>query len=83
MDIGAFPDVVQEETENEGGSSRDQGQHQQLQTLPQEYQIDRDRPRRTNVRPPSRFSDYEMMFYALHVAEQIELAEPSYYTERL
>lgn len=33
------------------------------------------------MKPPSRFKDYEMVFYALHIAEQIELTQPSSYTE--
>lgn len=33
------------------------------------------------MKRPTRFSDYEMMFYALHIAEQIELVELSSYAE--
>ena len=56
---------------------------QDQQPSSQEYQIGRDRPRRTNLRPLARFSDYEMMFYALHIAKQIELSELGSYTEAI
>ena len=72
----------QEPAESVDAGLRENDETQQHQHPPQDYQIGRDRPRRTNVKPPSRFNDYEMMFYALHVAEQIELAEPSSYTEK-
>ena len=45
------------------------------------YQLARDKVRRQNVRPPARYKDTEMLFFALHVAEQIELAEPQSYAE--
>lgn len=35
------------------------------------YQLARDRVRRTSTRLPGRFSDSEMIFYALTVAEQL------------
>lgn len=42
----------------------------------------RDRVRRTS-RPPARYSDSEMIFYALTIAEQLELEEPLTYKEAM
>lgn len=47
-----------------------------------DYQLVRDKTRRTNVRPPARYRDSEMLFYALHVAEQIEFSEPNSYAKQ-
>ena len=42
--------------------------------------IARDKPKR-NIKLPSRYSDYDMLYYALTVAEEIEYHEPSSYKE--
>ena len=81
-----FPDdgksASDEDDEIQGDQIGTDGTQQHHQSpSPQEYQIARDRPRRANVKVPARFNDYEMLYYALHVAEEIELAEPSSYAE--
>lgn len=43
------------------------------------YQLARDRVRRTNVRPPARYVDSEMLYFALCVAEQVVFSEPETY----
>ena len=55
----------------------DVDQHDELAN----YQLARDRKRRTNIKPPSKFNDCEMLFYALSIAEQLEHSEPSTYAE--
>ena len=43
------------------------------------YQLARDRVRRTNIRPPARYVDSEILFFALCVAEQVVFSEPESY----
>ena len=43
------------------------------------YQLARDRVRRTNIRPPSRLVDSEMLYFALCVAEEVAFSEPDTY----
>lgn len=45
------------------------------------YLLARDRVRRTGTRLPARYADSEMLFFALHVAEQLEHSEPATYSE--
>ncbi|WZZ11285.1 hypothetical protein YC2023_097206 [Brassica napus] len=47
------------------------------------YVLARDRSRRKNVRPPSRFDDANLVAYALSVAEEIEIEEPKTYAEAM
>lgn len=52
-------------------------------STPQSYRLARDRPRRQNVQPPARFSDYHMLSYVLHIAEELEFSEPVSYEEAM
>ena len=65
IDTETCPIESQEPAESVDAGLREHVETQQHQHPPQDYQIGRDRPRRTNVKAPSRFSDYEMMFYVL------------------
>lgn len=47
------------------------------------YQLARDRVRRTDIRPPARYVDSEMIYFALCVAEEIEFSEPGSYKEAM
>lgn len=58
-------------------------QPQQTQPDLAKYQLARDRQRRTNTRVPARFIDSEMLFFALHIAEQLQLDEPASYAETI
>lgn len=44
--------------------------------------IARDKPRR-NIKLPSRFNDFDMMHYALSIAEEMEFHKPSTYNEAI
>lgn len=47
------------------------------------YVLDRDRERRQNIRPPSRFDDANLVAYALNSAEELEIEEPKTYAEAM
>jgi len=47
------------------------------------YVLARDRERRQNVRPPSRYEDGNFVAYALNVIEDLEVQEPKSYTEAM
>lgn len=46
-----------------------------------EYVLARNRNRRKNIRPPSRFDDANLVAYALNAAEELEIEEPKMYAE--
>lgn len=48
------------------------------------YVLARDRNRRQNIRPPSRFDDANLVAYALNAAEELEeIKEPKTYAEAM
>ena len=72
------------ETVNESSSSSVDGinqPHTEVEDL-QNYKLARDRVRRV-PKPSSKFSYYEMVFYALMAAEEVELEEPLTYTKAM
>ena len=55
------------------------------QSLPNDladYQLARDRVRRS-VKPPTRYIDEDMLYFALCIAEQVEFQEPASYREAM
>ena len=75
---------AQDYTMNEGeeASSQQSQQHDHNEDGQREYVLARDRGRREPKRP-AKFSDYEMSFFALCVAEVLECSEPSTYAEAM
>ena len=74
---------VQQETEDTDVPHSPQQPPPQQQSSPTaqgSWKLARDRAKR-NVRPSSRYSDAEYLFYCLMVAEEIEYSEPSSYEE--
>ena len=71
----------EDENDTQSGSQTvdDDSQLSDSQADPQEdlrnYQLARDRVRRTNMRPPARYVDSEMLYFALCVAEQVVFSE--------
>lgn len=47
------------------------------------YVLARDRKRRRNVRPPSKYEDINFVVYALNTAEDLEVDEPKSYAEAI
>lgn len=81
-----FPTEADNVPDQEHGS--DEGDHSEEEETPatggdlSNYQLARDRVRRV-TRPPFRFGQAYMIFYALNVAEEIEYFEPATYSEAM
>ena len=63
-DGGVQSEVTDQQPDTEGQAGGPEAQQSDLRN----YQLARDRTRRENVRPPARYRDNEMLFYALHIA---------------
>lgn len=71
---------------NEDGNDQQEESQEAEQSLPNDladYQLARDRVRRTGVKPPSRLIDEDLLYFALCIAEQVELQEPASYREAM
>lgn len=78
-------DIELDTAGSEGSVSSDEedkSSEQRNQSL-DEYVLARDRARRKNVKPPSRFEDANLVAYALLVAEELEVEEPKTYKEAM
>lgn len=54
----------------------------QTDIINRSYKLARDREKR-QIRPPKRYAEADMVFYALSIAEQVEHAEPTSYKEAM
>ncbi|KAL1536502.1 hypothetical protein AAHA92_29144 [Salvia divinorum] len=64
---------------DEDGNDRQTNTQVDAQADLRNYQLARDRVRRTNIRPPAKYVDSEMLYFALCVAEQVVFSEPETY----
>ena len=64
---------------DEGGSDTQTNTQTDTQPDLRNYQLVRDRVRRTNIRPPAKYMDLEMLYFALCVAKQVAFSEPDSY----
>lgn len=70
------------DTDSESSQDEENESGQNVQSL-DEYVLARDRVRRKNVKPPSRFDDTNLLAYALIVADELEIEEPKSYKEAM
>ena len=85
VELELVPEMIVEHVEVDESADMSIGDQEapvseQLDDL-SDYLLARDRVRRTNTRRPARYSDCEMLFFALNVAEQLQHSEPVTYSE--
>lgn len=75
MDPGGSAPDIDENIEPEDSVQLESEASEELHEPVDTYLLARDRTRR-NIRPPTKFSDSDFVYYALCVAEELELNEP-------
>lgn len=81
VDTSSFKVEFERDSTVEGQETEIEG-HEQGDNSLEGYMLARDRTRRT-IKPPTRFSNTDMLYFALNVAENIECEEPKNYQEAI